>query len=487
MASRFWVGSTGTWDNSDTTHWAATSNGAGGQSVPGASDTVTFDANSGGGTVTPNYDMTVTSITMGAFTGTLDFSANNNSPTMATFSGTGTGTRTLNMGSGTWTLTGTGTIWNVGVSTNMTLDAGTSTIAVTTNTASSRTLTSTLILNLWDVNISAGSGNIQLTNFVARNINLTGQTGQLQNGQVRFYGNMTFDPGMSVVATGNPITFGELAAPFSSNDGTLTTNGVSLDRPFTVNKSGCKLTLADDLTIGSTRTLTLTNGTFDANDQDVTFGLFSSNNSNVRGLSMGSGTWTITGDDITLWNIGTTSGLSFDAGSSLLKFTGVLTANRVFSGGGLTYNNFWNATTGNFFLSMGGSNTFNDLRIDAGRTQKFTAGTTQTVTSFTVNGTAGNLITLSSASNGSSWYLSKLNGQVDCDYLSLQDSHAMGGAVFNAGNNSADVSNNEGWVFGNMWSNQAESSTSWANGNATPSTWTNENPTASTWTNQNKS
>ena len=41
VASRFWVGGTGTWDASDTTHWAATSGGAGGQSVPGSSDSVT--------------------------------------------------------------------------------------------------------------------------------------------------------------------------------------------------------------------------------------------------------------------------------------------------------------------------------------------------------------------------------------------------------------------------------------------------------------
>src|SRR5688572_1536024 len=52
MAARFWVGGTGTADLADTTHWAATSGGAGGQSVPGSADTVTFDGSSGSGTVT---------------------------------------------------------------------------------------------------------------------------------------------------------------------------------------------------------------------------------------------------------------------------------------------------------------------------------------------------------------------------------------------------------------------------------------------------
>lgn len=43
MASRFWVGGTGTWD-ATTTHWSATSGGSSGASAPGSSDSVFFDA-----------------------------------------------------------------------------------------------------------------------------------------------------------------------------------------------------------------------------------------------------------------------------------------------------------------------------------------------------------------------------------------------------------------------------------------------------------
>ena len=113
MASRFWVGGTGTWDGSTTTNWAATSGGAGGQSVPGASDTVTFDASSGGGTVTVAASIggteTIQSLTAGAFTGTLDFSVNNPSITLSTSTGlslSGTGARKFLLGSGTFTLSG---------------------------------------------------------------------------------------------------------------------------------------------------------------------------------------------------------------------------------------------------------------------------------------------------------------------------------------------------------------------------------------------
>lgn len=42
-ASRFWVGGAGNWDGSTTTHWSATSGGAGGASAPTSTDDVTFD------------------------------------------------------------------------------------------------------------------------------------------------------------------------------------------------------------------------------------------------------------------------------------------------------------------------------------------------------------------------------------------------------------------------------------------------------------
>lgn len=142
MASRFWVGGTGTWDASDTTHWAATSGGAGGQSVPGASDTVTFDASSGGGTVTVSHaSNTITSLTMSAFTGTLDFATNDNDITMGGFSNNGSGTRTLNMGDGVWTVTNTSNCWLQTGATNLTFNCNGSTLSFTGAGANPNTAT----------------------------------------------------------------------------------------------------------------------------------------------------------------------------------------------------------------------------------------------------------------------------------------------------------------------------------------------------------
>lgn len=77
MALRYWVGSSGDW--SDTSHWSASSGGAGGASVPGSSDSVVIDANSSSSAlsiVLTSTSITVQSITMsGAYLTTFDRAA----------------------------------------------------------------------------------------------------------------------------------------------------------------------------------------------------------------------------------------------------------------------------------------------------------------------------------------------------------------------------------------------------------------------------
>lgn len=147
MASRFWVGGTGTWDSTTTTHWSASTGGAGGASAPTAGDTITFDANSGGGTVTVDSTidgLTFNTITMGDFTGTFDNTVNNASMTLGGTGGvaglniSGTGTRTIKLGSGTYTLkTTSNNCFNATTTTNLTFNAAdnTGTFNIVTNGA----------------------------------------------------------------------------------------------------------------------------------------------------------------------------------------------------------------------------------------------------------------------------------------------------------------------------------------------------------------
>lgn len=72
MALRFWI-SGGTGNYNSTTNWSATSGGASGASVPTAADDVTWNANSGAGTVAINVASVAKSVDFTNFTGTVDF------------------------------------------------------------------------------------------------------------------------------------------------------------------------------------------------------------------------------------------------------------------------------------------------------------------------------------------------------------------------------------------------------------------------------
>jgi len=101
VANRFWVGGTGSW--SDTAHWATTSGGAGGQTVPVFSDVVTVDNHASGlngGTLTVDQTVNVTSITAGSANGTINFGSNNVTTSASPgVSFGGSVTRNIDMGS----------------------------------------------------------------------------------------------------------------------------------------------------------------------------------------------------------------------------------------------------------------------------------------------------------------------------------------------------------------------------------------------------
>ena len=101
-------------------------------------------------------------------------------------------------------------------------------------------------------------------------------------------------------------------------------------------------------------------------------------------------------------------------------------------------------TTGTHTLT--GANTFYNLTLNASNTVTFPASTTQTISNtFSCAGTLGNLITINSSSVGTKATLSKASGTVSCDYMSITDSLAIGGAEWHAGVNSTG-SNYDGWL-----------------------------------------
>jgi hypothetical protein len=119
---------------------------------------------------------------------------------------------------------------------------------------------------------------------------------------------------------------------------------------------------------------------------------------------------------------------------------------KTFVGGGSTFNCTL-SNDGAGAMTITGSNTFTTLANGVQPTTiTFTAGTTTTVTNWNVSGTAGNLVTIGSAT-AAQHTLSKASGTVNANYLSISYSNATGGATWYAGSTSTNGGNNTGWIF----------------------------------------
>lgn len=172
--------------------------------------------------------------------------------------------------------------------------------------------------------------------------------------------------------------------------------------------------------------------------------------SGATNVTLGSSTLTATEFDGSNQAWAIDSGVNLSAGTSTIKITDTTSADKIFTGAGKTYYNVWFAPgAGTGKLAVTGTNTFNDFKDDgsAAHTLQFAAGVTQTLTSFTVSGSVGNLISLRSSSSGVQFTLSKPSGSVDRSYLDIKDSNATGGATWNAGTGSVNSGNVTGWNF----------------------------------------
>jgi hypothetical protein len=247
------------------------------------------------------------------------------------------------------------------------------------------------------MNITAGTDIISINNgSVIKNFILTGFSGTVTNSIKNIYGNLTISSGMTLNAGVNPTTF---AATSGTQE--ITTNGKTLDFPITIDGIGGTVELQDALTIGSTRTLTLTNGTLDLNDFNLTTGLFNSNNSNTRVLTLGTGTVDITGSG-SAFDITDGTNLTVNRGTSIINMSS--TSSKTFAGGGKTYYRLIQNGTGD--LTLTGANTFHDISNTVQPTTiNFPASTTTSVSNFSARGISGNLISLRSSTPGTQFTL----------------------------------------------------------------------------------
>lgn len=287
-----------------------------------------------------------------------------------------------------------------------------------------------------DVYFTAASGAVTVTQGAAyaalcKTLTCTGFTGTLSGNSsyIKVSGTVVLAAGM----TATTLYIWTLAA------GNLTTAGKTLTGAILTTT-----TLQDALVVSGV--LSIASGTTNANNQNVTAASVKIEGFSISpAITMGSGTWTLTGSG-TVWN---STSATITANTSTIKLTDATSTAKTFVGAGSTYNNIWLTGAGTGEFQFTGSNTFNDFKCDTPpHTIKFTAGTTTTVTTFTVSGTAGNLITIGSLTASAHTLTKSGGGVIDRDYLSISQSTASPASTWYAGMNSTNGGNITGWNFG---------------------------------------
>lgn len=460
MADRYWVGGTGTWDDTSTANWSTTSGGASGASAPTAADNVFFNASSGTGVVTVAASATCAACSLNkvdidlqlsgspTFAGTLTLltgtiTLGSNTLTCLTFSSTAPVTRTIAFGTGAITVTGSGgSLFSITNLTGLTI-TGTPVVNISNNSSTASTIQTSALPEATSISFNITTGTYTLSTASgtsAANLNFTGFAGTYAPGTGTIFGNLTLSSGMTA-SSASTLTFAS-----TSGVKTITSNGRTLDCPVTFNGAGGTWRLQDALSIGATRIVTLTNGTLDANNFNVSLGTFRLG-AGTKTLTLGSGTWTALGSGSSAWNCTTSAtGLTVSASTATISMNSAVA--KTFSGGGFTWPTLNQGGAG--VLTISNSSTFANITNTAQpATIRFTSGTTQTVSAFSVSGTSGNLITLDTTVAGTQATLSDSSGTNAVSFVSIKDIVATGGATWSAPTTSGnvDAGNNTGWDF----------------------------------------
>jgi hypothetical protein len=378
------------------------------------------------------------------FQGTIDF--NGQTLTTGRFQSDSTDSRTLAFGSGNLTVNGTGTVIDLDPSTNLST-SGTPVINVSNGTATATTVSLGTLdeTNSISVNFTTGTYSLTFTG-ASKNLDFTGFAGTLTNAARTVYGNVKFVSGMTLNAGTNAMTFAATSGSKTIESGTKT-----LNFPVTFNGAGGTWTLVDNLTVGSTRTLTHTNGTLDLSGKTLNAGASYTTASGTKNLTFNGGTLTCANSGATAFNNAQPTGFTTTAGTGTGTISMTSASAKTFVGGGSTFNCTLDQG-GAGALTITGDNTFNDIKntyTASACSVLFTAATTNTfINNFSLAGSAGNLVTIGSVT-AASHTLSKASGTVSVSYCSISRSSATGGATWNAytTNGNVDGGNNTGWIF----------------------------------------
>jgi hypothetical protein len=505
MANRFWVtGGTGNWNS--ITNWSATTGGASGASVPGIADIALLDASSGAGTVTLDISPDILSMNNTGFTGTLAFGTNtistngtgtqftgsttmtvsgtpqviitNNSATARTITPTavteansisfritaGTGTLSINTGAvrnldftdGTNPTGYAGaaqnmvpTIYgNFKASTGMTKVAGTGTFTFAA-TSGTKTITTAAVVfdNPFTFNGVGGTWQLQdaLTSGATRSTTLTNGVLDLSSYTLTtgIFSSSNSNTRTLAFGTGKIVLTGSSATIFTTATATgLTVTGTAPLVETTY--SGSIGTRAISMGAGGETNAISVN--VNAGSDTVSFGGASGSYKDINFTGF-TGIYSVSTAIICYgsWNFGGVTSLAGSAQTTTFSATSgtkTITSNAVIFPGAVTFNGVGGIWVCADALTLGAARA---LTMTNG-TLKLAAGTTSTVGSFVTSGT--NAKYLLSSVDGTQATISDASGTNTVTYLSIKDSIATGGAIFNAIDiTNVNAGNNTGWVF----------------------------------------
>ena len=304
---------------------------------------------------------------------------------------------------------------------------------------------------VFDANsFSAGSQTVTLNMpREGKNINWTGATNSPTwglNVNSTIYGSLTLISTMTLNGTTTFTMEGRSAF-------TWTSAGKTIANAINVQMVGGSLTIQDALI--TTKAGTLTNGTWNFNNFNSQFTTFTVSGAATRTITLGSGTMELNGTAAVSFNATTSTNLTVTPTTGTIKFVNTNNNGDTFFGGGKTWGTVWfsrGASTSNNLIS--GSNTFASIKDTgtAAHNLLFQSNTTQTVTTWSVSGTSGNVITINTNSSTQVHNLVKVGGGViSSDYLNIQHSVATPSSTWYAGTNSTNnqsvATAGSGWNF----------------------------------------
>jgi hypothetical protein len=379
--------------------------------------------------------------------GALDLGTNTATLSTPIFLSSNSNTRSIVFGTGNITITGSGVIvFDISTDTNLTY-TGTPTINISSESGDPPLSVKGaegngfgVTNNAWNYNFTGNPTSIQIFGNM-KNVDFTGFTGSwthTESAGIYIHGSLKLVNGMTY--SGNHANTGVLYFYGTGNIHDFTTANKQFKNIQI--KDGI-LTLYGNLNV--TSDCGVDAGEFYGNGYNVTIGgQFSSNQTSVRTLSLGGGTYTVgswTWNTTNLTYIKSTSNIIIDDSNfSSSQFDQTSTHNN------LTIIGSRVSST----ITIYGSPIFNTL--SSTKTMSWTlifqsgvAG--PTITNWNINGSSGKLVTLNSSSSGTRATLTKSGGgTINANYINIKDIEATPSSTWYA-TNSVDSGNNLGWTF----------------------------------------